>query len=144
MQPKEKIIHHDTPLRPWEVLGTDIFHLNNKNYLYIIDYHSKFPVIKRMEGLSTESLNATTMVTFAEYGIPHRLMSETGTNLIPEKFKSFCSRFNIVQTLSSVYHHQSNRQIKACIKFSKHTIKKNVQTLVVKFTWHYYKSVLHH
>ena len=29
-QPKEKIIHHDILLRPWEVLGADIFHLNNK------------------------------------------------------------------------------------------------------------------
>ena len=23
-QPKEKIIHHDVPLRPWEVVGADI------------------------------------------------------------------------------------------------------------------------
>ena len=43
MQPKEKIIHHDIPLRPWEVLGADIFHLNKKKYLCIIDYDSKFP-----------------------------------------------------------------------------------------------------
>ena len=27
MQPKEKIIHHDILLRPWEVLGADIFQL---------------------------------------------------------------------------------------------------------------------
>ena len=56
MQPKEKIIHHDIPLRPWEVIGTDVFHVNNMNYLYIVDYYSKFPVIKRLERLSAESL----------------------------------------------------------------------------------------
>ena len=44
MQPKEKIIHHDIPLRPWEVVGADIFHFNNKNYLCMVDYNSKFPV----------------------------------------------------------------------------------------------------
>ena len=81
-EPKEKIIHHNIPLRPWEVLGVDIFHLNNKNYLCIIDYHSKFPVIKSMEGLSAERLIATTKVIFAEYGIPHRLMSDTGINFV--------------------------------------------------------------
>ena len=55
-QPKEKIIHHDILLRPWEVLGVNIFQLNNKNYLCIVDYHSKFPVIKRMVGvISRES-----------------------------------------------------------------------------------------
>ena len=53
-QPKEKIIHHEIPLRLWEVLGADVFHFNNKNYLCIVDYHNKFPVVKRMEGLSTE------------------------------------------------------------------------------------------
>ena len=70
MQPKEKIIHHDIPLRPWEVLGTDVFHFNNKNSLCIVDYHSKFPTIKKLEGLSAKSLITTTKVTFAEYGIP--------------------------------------------------------------------------
>ena len=56
MQPKEKIIHHDIPLRPWEVLSADIYHFNNKKYLCIIDYHSKFPAIKRLEELTAESL----------------------------------------------------------------------------------------
>ena len=70
MQPKEKIIHHDIPLRPWEVLGADVFHFNNKNYLCIVDYYSKFPIIKKLEGLSAKSLITTTKVIFAEYGIP--------------------------------------------------------------------------
>ena len=53
-----------------ELLGADVFHFNNKNYLCIVDYQTKFPVIKRVEGLSTESLIATTKVIIAEYGIP--------------------------------------------------------------------------
>ena len=123
MQPKEKIIHHDVPLRPWEVLDVDIFHLNNKKYLCIIDYHSKFPVIKRIEGLSAGSLIATIKVIFTEYGILHRLMSDTGTNFVSEKFRCFCSSLNIKQAVLSLHHHQSNGQVKACIKFIKHTIK---------------------
>ena len=83
------------------MLGSDIFHLNNKNYLCIIDYHSKFPVIKRMEGLSAESLITTVKVIYAEYGIPHRLMSDTGSNFVSEKFRSFAA----VSTLSKQCHH---------------------------------------
>ena len=56
MQPKEKIIYHYIPLHPWEVISTDVFCFNNKNYLCVIDYNSKFPVIKKLEGLSAESL----------------------------------------------------------------------------------------
>ena len=70
MQPKVKIIHHNIPLRPWEVTGADVFHFNNKNYLCIIDYNSMFPVIKRLEGLPAESLINTLKIIFAEYGIP--------------------------------------------------------------------------
>ena len=33
MQPKEKIIHHDVPLRPWEVVGGDVFYFNNVNFV---------------------------------------------------------------------------------------------------------------
>ena len=69
MQPKEKIIHHDVPLRPWEVVGADMFHFNNINYLCLVDYNSKFPIIRRLQGLSAEHLiNAVTAI-FAKYGI---------------------------------------------------------------------------
>ena len=120
MQPKEKMIHYDIPLRPWEVLGADVFHFNNKDYLCMVHYHSKFPVIKRMEGLSTESLITTTKVIFAEYGIPCKLMSD----FVSDKFRTFCSKLNIKQAVSSAYHHQSNGQAKACIKLIKCTLKK--------------------
>ena len=98
------------------MLDADIFHLNNKNYLCVVDYHSKFPVIKRMEGLSAENLTATIKNIFAEYGIPHRLMSDGSSNFVLEKFRSFCSSINIEQAVSSLYHHQSNGQVEACIK----------------------------
>ena len=124
MEPKEKIVHHVIPLRPWEVLGADIFQFNNKNYFCIVDYHSKFPVIKRLEGLSTENLIATAKVIFAEYGIPHKLMPDAGTNFISDRFRKFCSSLNIEQAVSSAYHHQCNGQVKVCIKFIKCMFKK--------------------
>ena len=93
------------------MLGADTLHFNNKNYLCIVDYHSKFPVVKMMEGPSTENLIATTKVILAEYGIPCKLMSDAGTNFISDKFKKFCSRLNIEQAVLSANHHQSNRQV---------------------------------
>ena len=132
-QPKEKMIHLDIPLRPWEVLDADVFHFNNENYLCIEDYHSKFPVINRMEGLSTESLIAKTKVIFAEYGIPHKIMSDAGTNFVSDKFRKFCNGFNIKQAIPSAYHHQGNQQVEACIKFIKCMLK-NAPTAVGTFT----------
>ena len=42
-QPKDKMIHHYFLAKPQEVIGADIFTLNNKHYLCIIDNHSKSP-----------------------------------------------------------------------------------------------------
>ena len=100
-QPKEKTIHHDILLGPWEVLGVDVFQLNNKNYLCVVDYHSKFLVIKRMEGLSAECLMTTVKIIYAEYSIPHRLMSDAGTISFQRSSKVSAT----VSTFSKQYHH---------------------------------------
>ena len=63
-QPKEKIIHHDIPARPWDVVGADMFNINNKNYLCMIDYHSKFSIIKKTKGLSADSLILACKIIF--------------------------------------------------------------------------------
>ena len=51
-------------------------------------------------------------------------MSDASINFISEKLKKFCNSLIIEQSVSSLYHHQSNRQVEACIKFIKCTIKK--------------------
>ena len=89
------------------------------NYLCIVDYDSKFHVVKRLEGLSAENLITTVKVIFAEHGIPYKVISDVGTNFVSDKFQKFCNSINIEQAVLSEYHHQSNGQVKACIKFIK-------------------------
>ena len=55
-QLKDKTIHHDITGKLLDVIGTDMFTLNNKHYLCIVDYNSKFPFNKKTEDLSTDSI----------------------------------------------------------------------------------------
>ena len=101
MQPKEKIIHHDVPLRTWEVVRTDIFHFNNINYFCVVDYNSKFPIVRKLQGLSAEHfINAATAI-FAEYGILYKIMSDTDTTLFQRGSDSSAS-----QSMWSKLYHQ--------------------------------------
>ena len=102
-----------------------MFTLNNKNYLCIVDYHSKFLIIKKTKDLSADNLILTCKAIFAEHGIPKRIMSDTGGSFISEKFKNLCKSLNIEQAVSLPYYHQSNGQVEACIKFVKHILKKS-------------------
>ena len=45
---KDKALSHEIP-EIW-IGGADIFASNNKNYLYFVDCHSKFPTVKQDEG----------------------------------------------------------------------------------------------
>ena len=47
-----------------------------------------------------------------------------GTPCVADRFWQFCKSINIEQVISSAWHHQSNRQVKACIKFIKCMFKK--------------------
>ena len=130
-QPREKIIHHNIPAKSWEVVGADTFTLNNKYYLFIVDYHSKFPNVKRAEDMSVESLILACKVIFSKYGLTKRIMSDAGGNFISDKFRQFCKCMNIEQVTSSSYHHQINSQVEVCIKLMKGTIKNALKLLMI-------------
>ena len=54
-----------------ESAGTDMFTINNKNYLCILDYLSQFPVVKQVEGFSADNLTKPlSKVNFSVYGLP--------------------------------------------------------------------------
>ena len=79
-------LSHKIPGRPWESVGTDIFTIDNRHFLCIVDYKSKIPSHKADQGFSAENLIKTYKIIFSEYGMPSKMVSEVGTNFISEKF----------------------------------------------------------
>ena len=123
-QSKEKTMHHKIPAKPWEILGAHMFTFHNRNYLCIVDYHSKFPAIRKTEDLPAySSILTCKIIFFSEYGLPKKIISDSGNNFISDKFKTFCRSLNKEQTVSSSYYHQRNGQVEACIRFMKQTLK---------------------
>ena len=122
-QPQEKALHYEIPCRPWEVVGADVFMTNCKTLLCIVDYHSKFPIVKKVNSLSADDVVHTTKLIFAECGFLRKTVSDVGTTFTSETFKDFCRKMNIQQIITSSYHYDSNGQVEVCIIFIKHTIK---------------------
>ena len=54
-QPLERIIPYELLQRSWEVVGVDIFMINNKMLLYTVEYYSKFPDVKKMGSLAADN-----------------------------------------------------------------------------------------
>ena len=66
--------------RPWEVIGTDLFHLNGNEYLLVANYYSKFFLVRKLgtDATSNNVIRALKQI-FSEHGIPTKLMSDNGT-----------------------------------------------------------------
>ena len=101
--------------------------VNNKNLGCTVDYYHKFPVVKEVASMSADGLVHATKVTFAEFGLPRRIILDAGPNITPETFRKFCRKLNIQHSIGSSFPYQNNGQPEECIKFSKCTIK----TLIV-------------
>ena len=67
-QLKDKPLPHDLSGKLWKTVGADMFitfKLNHKTYFLIVDYHSKFSVMKLKDGHGTDSLIKMCRIIFA-------------------------------------------------------------------------------
>ena len=95
------------PCKSWELVGADIFTIKNSILLCIVDYHSKFPIVKKGDGLSEGNLIRVAKIVFVEFGLPKKMVSYAGTNFISDKSRQFFMQLNIGAGHNS-YHHQGS------------------------------------
>ncbi|XP_015762246.1 PREDICTED: uncharacterized protein K02A2.6-like [Acropora digitifera] len=125
-QPKLPPMQSDLLTRPWEKLGPDIFQVNGANYLIIVDYYSRFPVIKPLSDISASTWSSHFTSVFAEYGMPLLLTADFGSQFVSEMFKRKCEENGVGLTFSSPYHHQANGIAERCVGTTKSLWKKAV------------------
>ena len=65
--PHEKTIPYDLPCKPWQVVGADIFSLNNNTLLCVVDYYSTFPIMRKADRLSADDLIRAVKIVIAEF-----------------------------------------------------------------------------
>ena len=89
------MISHEIPGRLQEFVGSDVFNINNKYFLCIVDYHSKIPIVKQVEEFSTDKLIKNMQDYFSDYGLPSKIVSDMDTDFVSDTFENFCERFGI-------------------------------------------------
>lgn len=111
--PREPLIPHEIPQRPWSKLGMDIFKLRGRDYLLVVNYYSKYPEVSHLATKTATSVISHLKTRFARHDIP-------GTVIADEwGFK--------VKT-SSPHHAPSNAQSERSVE----TIKKLMRKAVVE------------
>ena len=123
-KPREAACPFPVPATPWSVLGADVFFFDGKPYLALVDYTSKFPVVKKLPSQSADALIQACEETFSIFGFPHVIVSDQGSNFISDTFQEYCASHGIQQRQSSSYHHQANGQVERTIQSLKRVMKR--------------------
>ena len=82
-QPKEPLMPHEVPSRPWEKVGTDIFEHDNKEYLVTVDYYSNFWEFDRLPDTKASTVVLKLKNHFARYGCPDQVVSDNMVHSSP-------------------------------------------------------------
>ena len=125
---KETLIPHDIPPHAWHTLGSDLFTWNKHCYLLLVDYYSKFPIIRKLTSITSAAIILQMKGIFDEHGIPEKLVTDGGTQYSSKEFKSFSECYGFTHEMSSPHYARSNGMSERCVQTVKNILQKSLET----------------
>ena len=124
MNVKEPLMPHDIPQKPWHTLGSDLFFWNNSPYLLVSDYYSKFPLVRKLDNIRSDTTIAHLKSLFEEHGIPSKLITGNDTQFTSTLFQEFSNAYGFVHVTTSPYFPQANGFIERTVQTVKSLLQK--------------------
>lgn len=70
------MIFHEVPVLPFQKVGADILELNNKNYLVLVDYFSKYIELRNIDNKTAHEIIRVLKQIFSCHGIPQTFIAD--------------------------------------------------------------------
>lgn len=100
---------------PWELLGMDLMGplprstQGNTQLLVVVDYYSHWVELFPIRKASAETIaQILRKEILTRWGVPKFFLSDRGPQFTSDVLKQLCSRWGIVQKLTTAYHPQTN------------------------------------
>ena len=114
----------EVPPHPWHTLGSDLFYHKRLDFLVVVDYFSKFLIVRKIPNSTSSAIIKELDLIFSEYGRPYLFRSDNGPCYTSEEFKTFLEDWKIEHRTSSPHYPQSNGLAESMVKVSKNLIDK--------------------
>ena len=121
---KEPLHPHNVPQRPWHTVGSDLFFWNNSAYLLVCDYYSKFPLVRKLNNIQSNTTIAHLKSIFEEQGIPSKVVTGNDTQFTSAAFQDFSRQYGFTHTTTSPYYPQANGFIERNVQTVKNLMQK--------------------
>ena len=123
-QPKETLMSHQAPDRPWEKIAVDICTTDGKDYLITVDCFSNFWEMDRLRNTKASTCARKLKSHFARNGIPDIVTSDNGPQFTSSEFAFFTREWGFEHRASSPGHQQANGQAECAVKTAKNILRK--------------------
>ena len=124
-QPKETLMIHEVPQGPCRKVGSDLFTLNNCDYLVTVDYYSDYYELDKLPNAKAGNVIKATKSHFARHGIPEQLISDNGPQYISDEFKLFAREQDFEHKPVDPYNSQANGKVESAVKKAKKILRKS-------------------
>ena len=104
-----------------------MFELKNSKYLLIVDYYSRFPVLRKLTNTTSKVLIQELKAVFTKMGVPNTIVSDGGPQYTSVEFKDFTKDWQIEQKISSPRNPQSNGMAERCVQTMKASLLKTIE-----------------
>ena len=108
-QKKEPMIITPIPNNRWQIVSSDLFSLNNKNYLITVDHFSDYFEVSELRDTNSCTVIEILKQQFATHGVPCTFISDNGPQYSSSDFVKFCKDWGITHKTSSPLHSQGKR-----------------------------------
>lgn len=122
--PKEPLMPHPIPERPWERVGADLCEFDGDNYLVIVDYYSNFIEVDKVRQTSSNTIIKACKAQFARHGIPNVGISDNGPQFSSHEFEQFSTLYQFSHQPSSPHYPQSNGKVEKAVQTVKNLLRK--------------------
>ena len=116
---REPMIPSPLPTYPWEKVATDLFELQGKHYLLLVDYFSRYPEVIRLTSTTSASVISVMKSVFSRLGIPNIIVSDNGPQYDSAEMKAFAASYGFRHITSSPHYPQSNGLAERMVKTMK-------------------------
>ena len=107
-RPNEPMLSHNTPSRPWSKISTDLFQLDGKHYLVMVDHYSDYFELDSLRSTTASAVIQVMKRNFARHGIPDDCISDNGPQFDSHEYSKFARDYRFNPVKSSLYYSCGN------------------------------------
>ena len=115
----EPMIPFRLPKRPWQKVGTDLFHWKGQEFVLVADYFSRYCEIGVLHKSTSQEVINHLKAIFTHHGIPETIVSDNGAQYSSGEFSKFAHEWGFTQIKSSPNYPQSKSEAERMVQTMK-------------------------